>query len=81
MSDVWKQANFAWWEVGHGKFLFRHPWKQYLKVGFSTRQCAYHMEALNGYLDAIEVRKFYLFFSSFHDCEHISISLLKLKFS
>ncbi|KAI3706560.1 hypothetical protein L6452_24386 [Arctium lappa] len=48
-------ANFAWWEVGHGKFLFRHPWKQYLKIGVSTRQCAYNIEALNGHLDAIEV--------------------------
>ncbi|XP_024965002.1 aluminum-activated malate transporter 8-like, partial [Cynara cardunculus var. scolymus] len=48
-------ANFAWWEVGHGKFLFRHPWKQYLKIGVSTRRCAYHIEALNGYLDAVEV--------------------------
>ncbi|XP_024985379.1 aluminum-activated malate transporter 8-like [Cynara cardunculus var. scolymus] len=44
-------ANFAWWEVAHGKFRFRHPWKQYLKIGVLTRQCAYHIEALNGYLD------------------------------
>ncbi|KAI3716613.1 hypothetical protein L1987_67607 [Smallanthus sonchifolius] len=44
-------ANFAWWEIGHGKFRFRHPWKQYLKIGVYTRQCAYHIEALNGYLD------------------------------
>ncbi|KAI3723308.1 hypothetical protein L2E82_34794 [Cichorium intybus] len=45
-------ANFAWWEPGHGKFRFCHPWKQYLKIGALTRQCAYHIEALNGYLDA-----------------------------
>ncbi|XP_024991831.1 aluminum-activated malate transporter 8-like [Cynara cardunculus var. scolymus] len=44
-------ANFAWWEPGHGKFGFSHPWKQYLKIGVVTRQCAYHIEALNGYLD------------------------------
>ncbi|PWA46931.1 aluminum activated malate transporter family protein [Artemisia annua] len=44
-------ANFAWWEIGHGKFLFRHPWKQYLKIGVYTRQCAHHIEALHGYLD------------------------------
>ncbi|GKB83489.1 aluminum-activated malate transporter 8-like protein [Tanacetum coccineum] len=44
-------ANFAWWEPGHGKFMFSHPWKQYLKIGVLTRQCAYHIEALNGYLD------------------------------
>ncbi|KAI3794815.1 hypothetical protein L1987_37454 [Smallanthus sonchifolius] len=45
-------ANFAWWEPGHGKFRFCHPWKQYLKIGILTRQCGYHIEALNGYLDA-----------------------------
>ncbi|XP_076953745.1 aluminum-activated malate transporter 8-like [Bidens hawaiensis] len=45
-------ANFAWWEIGHGKFRFNHPWKQYLKIGVYTRQCAYHIEALSGYLDA-----------------------------
>ncbi|KAL8255721.1 hypothetical protein R6Q59_030788 [Mikania micrantha] len=45
-------ANFAWWEIGHGKFRFRHPWKQYLKIGVYTRQCAYHIEALSGYLHA-----------------------------
>ncbi|KAI3706564.1 hypothetical protein L6452_24391 [Arctium lappa] len=44
-------ANFAWWEVGHGKFRLRHPWKQYLKIGVLIRQCAYHIEALNGYLN------------------------------
>ncbi|XP_071728952.1 aluminum-activated malate transporter 8 [Rutidosis leptorrhynchoides] len=44
-------ANFAWWEIGHGKFRFRHPWKQYLKIGVYAQQCAYHIEALNGYLD------------------------------
>lgn len=46
-----KQANFAWWEPGHGKFRFSHPWKQYLKIGVVTRQCGYHIEALSGYLD------------------------------
>ncbi|KAI3523147.1 hypothetical protein L1887_01204 [Cichorium endivia] len=45
-------ANFAWWEVAHGRFRFRHPWKQYLKIGALARQCAYHIEALNGYLVA-----------------------------
>ncbi|XP_076883200.1 aluminum-activated malate transporter 8-like [Bidens hawaiensis] len=45
-------ANFAWWEPGHGKFRFSHPWKQYLKIGVLTRQCGYHIEALNGHLDA-----------------------------
>ncbi|XP_074369286.1 aluminum-activated malate transporter 8-like isoform X2 [Apium graveolens] len=44
-------ANFAWWEPGHGRFKFSHPWKLYLKTGVLIRQCAYHIEALNGYLN------------------------------
>nr|CAN82473.1 hypothetical protein VITISV_030202 [Vitis vinifera] len=44
--------NFARWEPGHGRFRFRHPWKQYLKIGTLTRQCAYRIEALNGYLNS-----------------------------
>lgn len=52
------QANFAWWEPGHGRFRFSHPWKQYLKTGVLIRQCAYHIEALNGYLNTdIQVNK------------------------
>ncbi|KAM5584964.1 aluminum-activated malate transporter 2-like [Rosa sericea] len=43
-------ANLARWEPGHGRFRFRHPWKQYLKVGTLTRQCAFKIEALNNYL-------------------------------
>ncbi|KAF8039375.1 hypothetical protein BT93_B1797 [Corymbia citriodora subsp. variegata] len=43
-------ANFASWEPPHGRFGFRHPWKQYLKIGASIRQCAYRIEALDGYL-------------------------------
>ncbi|XP_058205326.1 aluminum-activated malate transporter 8-like [Rhododendron vialii] len=45
-------ANFAWWEPGHGSFLFCHPWKQYLDIGGLTRQCAYHIEALSAYLNS-----------------------------
>ncbi|KAL3610939.1 hypothetical protein D5086_001959 [Populus alba] len=45
-------ANFAAWEPGHGRFLFRHPWKLYQKVGTLTRECAYRIEALNGCLNA-----------------------------
>ncbi|XP_057953201.1 aluminum-activated malate transporter 2-like [Malania oleifera] len=45
-------VNFAKWEPPHGKFRFRHPWKQYLKIGTLTRQCAYRIEALTGYLNA-----------------------------
>ncbi|PON63135.1 Aluminum-activated malate transporter [Parasponia andersonii] len=43
-------ANFAKWEPGHGRFLFRHPWKQYLKIGALVRQCTYQIEALNSHL-------------------------------
>ncbi|KAJ9184576.1 hypothetical protein P3X46_004288 [Hevea brasiliensis] len=45
-------ANLARWEPRHGRFCFRHPWKQYLKIGAITRQCAYHIEALNGYINS-----------------------------
>ncbi|XP_031260437.1 aluminum-activated malate transporter 2-like [Pistacia vera] len=39
-------ANLARWEPGHGGFKFGHPWKQYLKIGTLTRQCAYKIESL-----------------------------------
>ncbi|PIA48868.1 hypothetical protein AQUCO_01300043v1 [Aquilegia coerulea] len=45
-------ANFARWEPGHGRFSFRHPWKQYLKIGASLRSCAYCIEALNGCINS-----------------------------
>ncbi|KAF6153670.1 hypothetical protein GIB67_000903 [Kingdonia uniflora] len=41
-------ANFAIWEPAHGRFSFRHPWVQYLKVGAAMRNCGYCIEALNG---------------------------------
>ncbi|KAF8039376.1 hypothetical protein BT93_B1798 [Corymbia citriodora subsp. variegata] len=43
-------AIFASWEPCHGRFRFRHPWKQCLKIGASIRRCAYRIEALDGYL-------------------------------
>ncbi|XP_009373893.2 aluminum-activated malate transporter 2-like [Pyrus x bretschneideri] len=43
-------ANLARWEPCHGKFRFRHPWNEYLKVGNVTRQCAFKIESLNNYL-------------------------------
>ncbi|XP_015873122.1 aluminum-activated malate transporter 2 isoform X2 [Ziziphus jujuba] len=46
------QVNFARWEPRHGKFRFRHPWKHYLTVGTLTRQCAYRIDALNGYIQS-----------------------------
>ncbi|KAK1394449.1 Aluminum-activated malate transporter [Heracleum sosnowskyi] len=45
-------ANFAKWEPGHGRFMYRHPWKQYLIVGSLTRECAYRIDALNGHLSS-----------------------------
>ncbi|KAL8039853.1 hypothetical protein ABFX02_10G063000 [Erythranthe guttata] len=33
-------ANLAQWEPCHGRFIFRHPWKQYLKIGTFSRECA-----------------------------------------
>ncbi|KAL0370224.1 UNVERIFIED_CONTAM: Aluminum-activated malate transporter 7 [Sesamum angustifolium] len=45
-------ANFARWEPGHGQFMYRHPWKQYLKIANLTRQCAGRVEALNAYLNS-----------------------------
>ncbi|KAK2424305.1 aluminum activated malate transporter family protein [Trifolium repens] len=43
-------AVLARWEPRHGRFRFRHPWKQYLKIGNLTRICAYKIEALSVYL-------------------------------
>ncbi|XP_042059360.1 aluminum-activated malate transporter 2-like [Salvia splendens] len=45
-------VNFAWWEPRHGKFRYRHPWDQYLKIGSATRECAYKIDALNCYLNS-----------------------------
>ncbi|KAL9235408.1 hypothetical protein vseg_010167 [Gypsophila vaccaria] len=55
-------ANLASWEPSHGRFRFRHPWKQYLKIGALTRRCAYRVDALNNHLDSnvqipIEIQK------------------------
>ncbi|KAL0436258.1 UNVERIFIED_CONTAM: Aluminum-activated malate transporter 2 [Sesamum radiatum] len=54
-------VNFAKWEPRHGKFRYRQPWDQYLKIGSLTRECAYKIDALNGYLKSdvqtpIEIR-------------------------
>ncbi|GLJ39485.1 hypothetical protein SUGI_0806610 [Cryptomeria japonica] len=43
-------ATFASWEPPHGKFGFRHPWKQYVKVGGMVRHMAYCVVALHGCL-------------------------------
>eukprot|EP01018_Ginkgo_biloba_P007878 Gb_16082 [translate_table: standard] len=41
-------ATFASWEPRHGRFHFRYPWKQYLKIGTTLRQCTYSLVALHG---------------------------------
>ncbi|XVE58130.1 hypothetical protein DITRI_Ditri04bG0145400 [Diplodiscus trichospermus] len=45
-------AKFARWEPAHGRFNFRHPWKQYLKLGASMRSCAYCIEALSSCINS-----------------------------
>ncbi|KAL8200977.1 hypothetical protein R6Q57_012316 [Mikania cordata] len=45
-------ANFARWEPAHGNFNFRHPWKNYLKIGMSSRRCAYCIETLSSCFDS-----------------------------
>ncbi|KAJ1384569.1 Aluminum-activated malate transporter [Sesbania bispinosa] len=45
-------ANFARWEPCHGRFRFHHPWNQYQKIGNLSRQCAYRIDALNGFLNS-----------------------------
>ncbi|XP_022890697.1 aluminum-activated malate transporter 2-like [Olea europaea var. sylvestris] len=45
-------ANFAKWEPRHGRFRYRHPWDQYLKIGMLVRECAYRVDALSGYLNS-----------------------------
>ncbi|XP_027345940.1 aluminum-activated malate transporter 10-like [Abrus precatorius] len=45
-------ANFARWEPAHGCFSFRHPWKQYLKIGASMRCCASVIDALIGCINS-----------------------------
>lgn len=38
--------------LAHGHFNFHHLWKQYLKIGELAKECARHIEALNGYIDS-----------------------------
>ncbi|KAL4611227.1 hypothetical protein ACB092_08G107600 [Castanea dentata] len=45
-------ANLARWELWHYRFGFRHPWKQYVKIGTLTQQCACKIDALNNYLNS-----------------------------
>nr|KYP39383.1 hypothetical protein KK1_039320 [Cajanus cajan] len=43
-------AVLARWEPCHGRFRFRHPWKQYLKIGNQIRLCGYKFKALSVFL-------------------------------
>ncbi|KAE9612027.1 hypothetical protein Lal_00048974 [Lupinus albus] len=45
-------ANLARWEPAHGRFNFRHPWKQYLKIAASMRSCASCIDALIGCINS-----------------------------
>ncbi|XP_062170931.1 aluminum-activated malate transporter 2-like [Alnus glutinosa] len=45
-------ANLARWELWNSRFGFRHPWKQYLKIGALSRECAYKVDVLNSYLNS-----------------------------
>ncbi|KAJ6341605.1 hypothetical protein OIU78_009708 [Salix suchowensis] len=45
-------AKFARWEPAHGRFSFKHPWQQYLKIGASMRSCACCVAALNSCIDS-----------------------------
>ncbi|KAM3303207.1 aluminum-activated malate transporter 2 [Capsicum chacoense] len=45
-------VNFAKWEPRHGKFRYRHPWEEYLKIGNLVRKCANNINALNSDLSS-----------------------------
>ncbi|WJX12682.1 hypothetical protein P8452_03151 [Trifolium repens] len=45
-------ANLARWEPAHGRFKFRHPWKQYLIIGAAMRRCASCIDALIGCINS-----------------------------
>ncbi|PSS03924.1 Aluminum-activated malate transporter like [Actinidia chinensis var. chinensis] len=52
-------ANFARWEPAHGPFNFRHPWKQYLKIGAAMRNCSCCVESLSSCINSeIQIPKF-----------------------
>ncbi|TKY52011.1 Aluminum-activated malate transporter 10 [Spatholobus suberectus] len=45
-------ANLARWEPVHGRFNFRHPWRQYVRIGASMRSCASCIDALIGCINS-----------------------------
>ncbi|XP_050291010.1 aluminum-activated malate transporter 7-like [Quercus robur] len=52
LDNIVTSANLARWELWNYCFGLFHPWKQYVKIGTLTRQCAYKIEALNNYLNS-----------------------------
>ncbi|KAM7496991.1 hypothetical protein LguiA_021405 [Lonicera macranthoides] len=66
-------ANFAKWEPRHGRFRYRHPWEQYLKIGALNRQCACIFEALNGYLGSEIVTSHEIRVKIQHTCTKMSL--------
>ncbi|KAJ1384566.1 Aluminum-activated malate transporter [Sesbania bispinosa] len=60
-------------EPCHGRFRFRHPWKQYLKIGNLTRLCAYKIEALSVYLFNSEQTPYELRSRIQEPCTNISL--------
>lgn len=42
------QVNLARWEPAHGRFYFRHPWKEYHELGDLLRSYAYCIDSLSG---------------------------------
>ncbi|OAY72821.1 Aluminum-activated malate transporter 1, partial [Ananas comosus] len=53
-SEAYKSINNARWEPVHGKFRFKHPWKEYTKIGALSRQCAYTMHVLHAHINKAE---------------------------
>ncbi|KAH9295448.1 hypothetical protein KI387_039036, partial [Taxus chinensis] len=43
-------ATFAGWEPRHGRFRYRHPWKQYVNLGVKLCYLGYSIVALHGCL-------------------------------
>lgn len=43
-------ANLAWWEPPHGRFGFRHPYRQYAHIGAAMRRCACCLDALGSFV-------------------------------
>ncbi|KAF5946194.1 hypothetical protein HYC85_016422 [Camellia sinensis] len=70
-------ANLARWEPPHGQFDFRHPWKQYLKIGAAIRNCAFCVESLRSCINSeIQVTIYLVMFLSTNKFYYVIIALL-----